>query len=165
MTIREKFEQMLFERGMFPEQAKAVMDRSKHRINKILFAKVRDHILAEPRRFRMERYVANPGYYGLEGDTAPPCGTVACIAGWAVALVDGMDAITAPGAYDHIAERAEELLGLSDDEGWALWRVFFHTEWPARFRRRYESAKRQGARARAAADYIDHIIATGKVTD
>jgi hypothetical protein len=28
MTIREKFEQMLYERGLFPEQAKAVMDRA-----------------------------------------------------------------------------------------------------------------------------------------
>jgi hypothetical protein len=132
---------------------------SESRINTELLARVRAHILEEPRRFRMERYVATPGYYDLPAEQSPPCGTVACIAGWAVAITDGLNSITGPDAYGKIEGRALELLGLEESS------LFYHTCWPDEFCDRYENARTPQERAEVAADYINHIIETGKVLE
>lgn len=80
-------------------------------INKELLAKVRDHILEEPRRY-------NQGTFGKKSEIAP-CGTEACLAGWTVFLVDGVD-ITQAGASPrtqlYVQQRAADLLGLTTAE-------------------------------------------------
>src|ERR1700726_2874983 len=52
------------------------------KLNVALAMKVKKHILAEPKRLNMSFWMGN-----VTGDIdAPPCGTQACIAGWACLL-------------------------------------------------------------------------------
>ena len=105
-------------------------------MNTELLLKVKQHILEEPRRLDMYRWLEHhkPGellwdsaYDGPEDDqvSVPDCGTVGCIAGWIVSL----------GGAEHLTETrllsnlASELLGLSRDivdqlfytNNWFLW--------------------------------------------
>jgi len=70
------------------------------RLNYKLFEKVKVHILEEPRRLRQACWVEHKssesswGYDNYnaiisEGAKEPPCGTVACVAGWTALLVKG----------------------------------------------------------------------------
>jgi hypothetical protein len=141
-------------------------------INVELLARVRAHILEDERRIEMSRY-ARRAY----GRTAPPCGTTACIAGWAVILTDGLPKRITDDYYASVKPRAINLLGLSEDEAD---RLFFVMGWPRAFHDRYRAAERfidehddedekadkaGESKAQIVADLIDHIIRTGKVTD
>lgn len=140
-------------------------------INTELLARVRDHILEEPRRYDQTTFG--------EASEDAPCGTAACIAGWAAHLSGrvSLKKLRAPmNPVREIRQTAQRALGLTDEEA----RVLFTGDptpcwcgdkdcalggWPPRFGKRYEKAKTARGRASAAAAYIDHIIATGKVTD
>ena len=50
-------------------------------MNRELLIKVRDAIEAEPMAFKMSMWISK--------DIISPCGTTACIAGWAATLSDG----------------------------------------------------------------------------
>lgn len=132
-------------------------------MNVELLRKIQKHILAEPERFAMSWWcgTGDPGKPLLDdsfGESnidaliAPECGTVACIAGWAVLLSDGKDGIY---SSRYIQERAWELLGEKAE------RRLFHTcKWPGKFANRYEKAKTRKGKAQAAASRIDHFIKT-----
>jgi hypothetical protein len=102
------------------------------KINVKLLRKVRRHILAEPKRVNMGRFI-----YRKED-----CGTVACIAGWAVTL-------SGEELPYHISARAEELLGLN-------WRQASYLFYDAP---NFVKAPAQTAEhARQTAKLIDHFI-------
>lgn len=109
-------------------------------INKSLLRKVRNHILEDERRFDMMRFVER-----RRGSEAPPCGTVGCIAGWAVMLADGIPKRITVTYYEGVGKRAAELLGLSEDESSSL---FYDPCWPEPFHARYLKEK---SKARVAA--------------
>jgi hypothetical protein len=52
-------------------------------VNVELLKKIKEHILEEPRRLHMDNFVCR---VPVDSPKNPPCGTVACIAGWAVIL-------------------------------------------------------------------------------
>jgi len=138
----------------------------KRGINYALLRRVRDHILEEPRRLYMGMYIrrkadgdvlsTNPWDHGT-GKTLPyaPCGTAACIAGWA-ALLSGLDpkygwlrAATVAAKALRLGEYSEQFDSLVAVD-----------RWPEPFQSRYMRAMTAPARAKAAADRIDHFIAT-----
>jgi hypothetical protein len=84
---------------------------------------------------------------------APDCKTTGCIAGWAIAIVDG----AADGQqYDTFAfrEKATDYLHLSDAQAE---RLFYLDCWPDRFTEDYARAPKRG---QIAAERIRHFIAT-----
>lgn len=140
---------------------------SENRINTELLEKVKAHILEEPRRY-------NQRTFGGTSDEAP-CGTAACIAGWAAHLSGEIDLKTLRRGGSTIEGIAQAALGLTYTEAHILFagdptpcfcgRPTCKDAWPQPYAERYAKAETAEDRARAAADYIDHIIATGKVTD
>ena len=126
-------------------------------VNRELFEKVKAHILEEPRRFYMGDYVTTPD--AISPWEAPACGTVACIAGWAYLL-----SVKRPSKdANAIAEdRAVKLLGITLAESHCL---FYAGSWPDEYSHRYidaENALDYTGMAQAAADRIDHFLATGE---
>lgn len=124
-----------------------------------LLRRVKEHILTEPRRFTMERWLDEND---LEGNH-PPCGTAACIAGWTVLLKDGRQ-VTSLG----IASRAAELLGLGtrDVGDYEVFTkansLFFVKNWPKRYKRAYSRTRKLANRARIAGQRIEYFIKHGK---
>jgi hypothetical protein len=129
-------------------------------INKELFAKVRDHILAEPRRYAQETF-------GRHADDSP-CKTAACLFGWADFLANGTSLAEVQSYFiageSLIVARVASALGLTLEEA----RIVSDgtaRRWPEPFCTEFECANDdREAQAQAAANYINHIIATGKVT-
>jgi hypothetical protein len=144
----------------------------KKKMNVKLLRKVAKHILEEPRRFRMEffQHKAAPGEaLSTQGvydptHTVPSCGTVACIAGWAVPLA-GMrvgtdmygDLLPVACGRDWFAA-GSRALALNEEQAD---RLFLHDEWPSKFYQGYEGAKSAKKRAQVAAERIEHFIKTG----
>lgn len=134
-------------------------------MNVELLRKVQAEILKEPRRFRMDKWV-NLDAVGV-GDSDPPCGTAACIGGYAVIL--------AQGEVDHVEDwkkRAEDLWGhggsfagvtarqqleLTSQEAE---RLFYINGWPDEYANQYVGTINPAKRARIACDRIDHFIKT-----
>jgi hypothetical protein len=145
--------------------AKRKTAAEKPRINVKLLARVRDHILEEPRRYDQE-------LWGRPSDEAP-CGTAACIAGW-TALLGRKVTLKQLRANPDVSAVARELLNLEPGEasvlfagspGWYCGDPDCSlNRWPARYAAQYRRAKTARGRARAAANYIDYIIKTGSVT-
>lgn len=134
-------------------------------INTELLARVRDHILEEPRRYDQEAI-------GVKSAEAP-CGTAGCLYGWG-AVLGGLitpQELREVGRYEDESvfemDEVSNLFGFSYDEA-DIVVDRFGAHWPARFGERLRLAQEKGDKegeARAAADYIDYIIASGKVTD
>jgi hypothetical protein len=100
-------------------------------------------------------------------DTAP-CGTAACIGGWAH-LLDGH---RNRRNKDRVLTSAAAILGLNDKG--SHWRdgqaetVFSGDpdyEWPQPYRNQWREAKTVRGQARVAIRYLKHIINTGRVTE
>lgn len=136
-------------------------------MNVKLLRKVEKRILAEPRRFDMMTFGDKLDKEAIEalGEEAPPCGTVACIAGH----VDWMThprlfaASVALGDYDDsIVERAAKELGLGFDpsQDTNAGRLFFDDEWPKKFQAAFSKAKTPLQRAKVAVKRIEHFIKT-----
>ena len=124
-----------------------------------LLKRVRDYILAEPRRVNM-------AVWGdiRSGNVAPACGTVACIAGWTKVLVKRpnlakliQDAGKLDDFFDDADKVAKEKLGLSLNQAQQL---FYVHHWPSPFETRYNRSRLSKQRARVVADRIDYFIAT-----
>ena len=121
-----------------------------------LLERVKAHILEEPRRLDMDIFVRTAGVREI-CPTAywPKCGTVGCIAGWAVMLVKGREeTIRLDLIGGRVGGVAQELLGISGAEHMEL---FF--TWPEK---EYRIAKVNGDHAEAAriiAAKIDQFIA------
>jgi hypothetical protein len=134
-------------------------DRYNIMINIELLQAVKAAILKNPQHFDMDHWVGHNH-----------CGTTACIAGWARVIT--LKCETPKAAEDFRASVAENRpaplsfgtddLGLSYSEENAL---CYLASWPDCFSGRYWAAEEKGdyaGMAQAAADRIDHFIATGE---
>lgn len=87
----------------------------------------------------------------------PTCGTVACLAGWACAVLGRGK------KYSAISTAAQSLLGLNDPQSFDLFQI---SRWPGRFVDFYEQAESDGnntaGKLAALRDRVEHFIATGK---
>lgn len=122
-----------------------------------LLRQIQAAILAEPDKFDMGNWFCP--------DAASPCGTSACIAGYAITL--GLKAATpregyvawwTSTAHESYSESACKFLRLDYDKHRDI--LFFADNWPQPFKKRYFRARRRSTRARVAAGRIDHFIAT-----
>jgi hypothetical protein len=120
----------------------------KRQINVELLRRVKKHILAEPKRMWMNKWLIQNRDTLEDLDLKiPDCGTVGCISGWGAFLVEG------PGAATYMRM---DLFGLNDDQAY---RLFVPGGWPPEFRTRLNKLKPQGrAYAQTVADYIDYFI-------
>lgn len=127
-------------------------------LNVELLQRIKAHILEEPKRYFQQIY----GSRVAPENGGPACGTVACLAGWAVILsgeelfqdYDGVSLVRGD-----VERRAYQLTGIP--ENGAVGSPFATAAfWPAPFARQWYTAPSTEAKARVAADYIDFIIAT-----
>lgn len=126
-------------------------------MNVELLRTIQKHIREEPRRLRMAAWARGgppnqEGYvesgYGEEDHVVfPPCGTVACIAGWAHILSGG-------GIGSAGQSAGARALDVDFDTA-----LFFVDLWPADLEERYESAATDQERAEVACEAIDRFIA------
>jgi hypothetical protein len=148
-------------------------------MNVELLEKVKQHILEEPRRYNQQHWIGVGETeirkrFGKVGDL-PPCGTMACIAGWTCILagvdLKGVDLFS-------ISDKAEELLGINCIQADRLfssvaedalvdeemdedeYQEYFSGDWPYGFAKDYVLAKTAEDRAKVAVARIDHFIAT-----
>lgn len=123
-------------------------------MNKELLLKIKEHILAEPKRLIMDdvAFRGRPGERVYDGGISfeiADCGTAACIAGWACLLSDERPSLW----------YGERLLRLNYPEKHYL---FFASSWPTKFYHRWRNANTPQERAVIAAERIDHFIEHGK---
>lgn len=127
-------------------------------MNVELLEKVKQHILEEPRRLNMQ--------YVLIASSTAPCGTVGCVAGWAMFLTGAMDKygyLIPSECHRDNYDIAMEKLGLNKQQTGKLfdfskWNIGYH--WPANFENAYNNAETPEERARVTVARIDHFIAT-----
>jgi hypothetical protein len=134
----------------------------KPKLNVRLLRRVQKHIEAEPRRMKMKLWLdRNP--FERERSALPPCGTTACIAGWAL-ILSGKHLRR---EVNYLAQ-GQKILGLTRDEAGNL---FVVENWPENFRRKYNTdsesllasmvpAKDIRKNARVAVARIEHFIKT-----
>lgn len=148
-----------------------------------LLQRVKQHILAEPRRLNMGTWVSTvgktvpafAGVYGRDEADLPPCGTVACVAGWAVLLSRFNGKPEEYAAFmrerntlfpDSLTSSiGQEELGLSPSQ---METLFYVGRWPERFRVAHGQAEENGdyqAMAQITADRIDYMIAEPDAPD
>lgn len=148
----------------------------KPRLNIELFKAIREKIATTPEAY-------DQAVYGRP-ESAAPCGTAACIAGWACVLSGQMDTQellrrerSRGWEFDSIAETAQRVLGLSEEEADTLfegepggqWDDYddeggnvYTGGWPEPFAGDWRDARREDQIATA---YLTHIIETGKVLE
>jgi hypothetical protein len=129
---------------------------AKKKLNVRLLRRIQKHIMAEPKRYDQNVWIkeVDPNvdpYY-------PPCGTMACIAGWAQILSAQPGSRVIPS---HLA--ASELLGLDVRSSTRLFDSVMDLvddAWPRKFSKAYSMAKTARGRAKVAVRRIDHFIKT-----
>jgi hypothetical protein len=137
-------------------------------LNVKLLLRVKEMILSDPKRLRMETYVAM-----LDGNSSrifmdeselscpiPECKTIACIAGWTCILGDKENLIKSFNysnsygglfRYDYLVV-AKRLLNINNTS------LFYLGTWPTELSRAYFAAKTQKQRAKIAGKAIDDYI-------
>jgi len=136
------------------------------RLNIELFKAVREKIATAPTAYRQTAIATL--------DERSPCGTAACIGGWA-------DILSAPtpeekeermeGRVD--LNRAANSLGLEGKDFWSeleteralLFAAFPEDWWPTPFSEQWRAAKSEIERTKIAVAYLVHIIETGRVLE
>jgi hypothetical protein len=113
-------------------------------LNVELLLKVKEAILANPTKFSMSSWCSHPFIFAFISS----CDTVACIAGWTVALSGERLGVT-----DTIASKARRLLNLSVDEKEYPFSLFYTHNWPADLK-----VLAQEDEAKAAGIAIDRFI-------
>ena len=141
----------------------------KRKLNKKLFRKIRDKIARDGAKGAYDQ-----GTFGRNSDQAP-CGTAACIAGWACLMTGeltlrGLIRIGDNGDTDRIVKRAKRVLGLTIKEADHLFTGSpgddgFGDAWPEPYKSQWERVGSPKARANVAIRYLNHIIETGKVLE
>lgn len=141
----------------------------KTKLNVRLLRRIKRHILAEPKRFQMDasvlvaktqkEWMKEIVWANDASKIRPPCGTAACIAGWADVLTNGIPDDFELGGVRH---RAATALGVDAGISWTSHPLFYARNWPEPFASKYSNAKRPSTRAKIAADRIDHLIKTGE---
>jgi hypothetical protein len=130
-----------------------------------LLRKVKNYILEEPRRFDMSTFgsvfKSKINFKDATGESArnfPPCGTTACIAGWALGVnAPRPKSFFKKLKYGAIPNLAQKKLRLSHEE---KERLFYDASWPSKYSLALLAAKTPAGRARVAAERIEHFIAT-----
>lgn len=89
--------------------------------------------------------------------TAPPCGTIACIAGWTVSLAYPEVVQTAKTECITWYGRAIAALNITEEQAQHL---FYPNRWLEPFRSAYPKCKTQRQRARLVAKVINNFIKT-----
>lgn len=148
---------------------------SDQRLNIGLLKKIREKIITTPVAYDQSVYARR--------EETSPCGTAACIAGWACVLSGAMDTKelrrrerSNPYLFETIASTARWHLGLTEDEAEILFtenpagmgRRFTEDDdriggWPAPFNEQWREGDKPSSEI--AVDYLDHIIETGKVIE
>ena len=121
-------------------------------MNTELLLKVKQHILAEPKRLDMEKWCKKltPEEIQSLPNEYPQCGTIACIAGWTCVL--GSSGAKFGG---EVMYTAEELLNIPMH---ASYKLFYTQHWPEEFQQKYILAKTPQERAQVTAEVIDDFI-------
>lgn len=160
------------------------MGKSKEQqgLNIELLKAIRDKIASTPEAYDQETWGRKDGQ--------APCGTAACIAGWACVLSEqvsieearklGRDGeIVRGGDVVHVSDAARQALGLDDREADVLftalpegeWEDYddaggdvFSGGWPEPFATQWRTC-RTDQQSAIAVSYLDHIIETGKVLE
>lgn len=83
-----------------------------------LYNRVIEHILEEPKRIDMCDWVVPQSC--VKGGRLPECGTVACFAGWTVAIANNWDYETLIQKRFSISSMAEEALGITRQQAVTL---------------------------------------------
>lgn len=128
-------------------------------MNVELLQKVKAYILEEPRRLRMRFWLMkhDPDLDNLD-NLAPPCGTVACIAGTICLLKNPDIKIDDVRTTLNIMKQAAGFAGLNNFQ---CERLFYASAWPSRFRNELDW-RDPGTKeyAEVTARRIDHFIET-----
>lgn len=133
------------------------------KLNVALLEEVKKHILSVPDSFRMETWA--------EPSADAPCGTVACIGGWAALIAhptirviirgEGWDEeykyVFGNGRSVDIPLVGARALGFRDE--FDAQTLFLESFWPAEIRRKWDKAWSNRERAKIAAERIDRYIA------
>lgn len=143
---------------------------TKPRLNIELFRAVRDKIIAAPEAYDQGHEAYN--------DNRSPCGTVACIGGWADILSAPNESARRYRMNGRVnLDRAADALGLSGEDFWNEYAGDVRTEravlftgdpdehWPEPFATQFLEADTPSQIAQVAVAYLDQIIATGKVLE
>jgi hypothetical protein len=144
----------------------------KKKINVKLLKQICRAILHEPRRLDMYGWIYDEEIHGMA--CSAPCGTAACIGGFAVILSRTRSLANKPWKKavqscladaasnsefrdDAIARAAQKLLGLTHAQAD---RLFAPSNWPEEFVHVYENGRSSAKRAKAAVDRIKLFIET-----
>lgn len=139
--------------------------KTNRKLNVRLLRRVKRHILEEPRRLLMAQVAVRKlgdndviALSDVPNQRFAPCGTAACIAGWALILSNK----PAKNGFPYL-RKAAKLLGVRiTNFGGNGRKLFFTYEWPRKFDDKFAVAKTAAARAKAAAERIEHFIKTGE---
>lgn len=128
------------------------------RINRPLVQKILDKISEVPKSYDQNVWLEK-----VEPKEDHPCGTVGCIAGWAVELsANGQGTgIVDYGTYhsdSYVEQRAQNVLGLTSGEADILFSPTSYSKWPTRYKLMMFLSDHLAARR-----YLKHIIATGRL--
>jgi hypothetical protein len=141
---------------------------SNKKLNVELLLKVKQHILDEPKRLRMDTWlrhdVANgvrvsnsPGYGEPRTIEFPACGTVGCIAGWTAMLANPEYQESGLSNFGLSAfSIAKEELNI--DEEIEPFHLFYPDYWPTKLYERYLETQTAQERASIVAEAIDFYI-------
>lgn len=131
-------------------------------INTKLLRKIQKFILQEKGRFDMSDWLQPTKSSSVLGDEKALCGTACCLAGAAYVLEHKLD-LKKPSSFDDLPSGhsveifATRALGLTANQ---RLRLFFRSEWPAKYATAYVRARSQAGRARAGVNRIEHFIKT-----
>lgn len=153
----------------------------KAKLNRKLIEKVIKHIEEEPQRLDMDVWVEKVNdksrhdriEYGDAEDLQPACGTVGCIAGWAMLLDQPakrrkeLFAMTPKrfiralfgGDFSEVSRRGAKLLGIEEGDQDA---VFMTDYWPEPFGDKFRAANTQKKRAKITVARLKHLLRTGE---
>lgn len=117
------------------------------KLNKPLIRKIRKHILEEPRRYNQGKW-----FQGLLSKRISPCGTQACIGGWAEYFL-GVSVSSLAKSMGLSKQAFQNLCGYGD-------------EWPKPYREQFKKARGYAARANVAGRLLNAVIRTdGKILE
>lgn len=128
-------------------------------MNKELFEKIKERILAQPEHFHMSSFIdSEDDEYGSAEELLKEidisdmkCGTTACIAGWACLLTNSDPREVTESGFEVVAMR---VLDIPND------RLFYTDEWPeSKYDEFYWTESAQD-KARIACEVIDSYIET-----
>lgn len=135
--------------------------------NEKLYDKMVKHIAEEKERFDMlvpvelanEQGKVVVYDFGNQYTLKPPCGTVACAAGWAVLLgepgrIRDKAKKWAKKDWDGVFSKARRLLGITGDEAYKL---FHHKNWDYEYRQAYENATTSLQRQQVGLAFFKHF--------